>query len=66
MDQNSYIESSHLSKTQMHESHFQVEMQTLKNTKNKRSSDGSVAFATQTIDTTFPADGGVDAMLASI
>ncbi len=42
------------------------EMQTLKNKKYTRSTDGSVAFATQTIDTTFPADGGVDGMLAAI
>lgn len=41
------------------------EMQTLKN-KRYVSNDGKTAFATQTIDTTFPADSGVDGMLQAL
>jgi glutamate synthase (NADPH/NADH) len=41
------------------------EMQTLKN-KNFKRSDGSTAFSTQVIDTTFDVDAGVDGMLQAL
>ena len=41
------------------------QMQTLKN-KKFVTKDGKTAFATQTIDTTFPADSGVDGMLQAL
>jgi len=41
------------------------EMQTLKNKKFKRA-DGTTAFASQVIDTTFPIDAGVDGMLQAL
>ena len=41
------------------------EMSTLKNKKYKRS-DGSTAFSTHVIDTTFPVDSGVDGMLQAL